>query len=198
MQFKSTIAGLACLLVAAPFAGATTLKQMNLADLSGRAGRVFRGTVVAIDRSTVAAGGGELPIVTYRLRVTDALKGDFAAEGGATYAEVRMVDVEPSGEPKAGVRRVSIFRDVPRLQKGREYLLFTTTPSRIGLSTTVGLGQGAFRIEGQGDKATAVNEFGNAGLFNRMTPPGALSARPARGPVAYSDIAARVRGLVGQ
>ena len=37
MQFKNTLARLACLLVAAPFAGAISLKQMNLADLSGRA-----------------------------------------------------------------------------------------------------------------------------------------------------------------
>ena len=35
---------------------------------------------------------------------------------------------------------------MPQLAVGRTYLVFTTQPSEIGLSTTVGLGQGAFRI----------------------------------------------------
>ena len=198
MQVKHTIAGLAGLLLAAPIANATTVVQMNLADLSDRAGRIFRGTVVAIDTGTVQAGGGEVPTVTYSIKVTDALKGDFAVKGESKYVAVRMIDASRGEGRKGNVRRVSPFRELPALERGREYLLFTTTPSRIGLSTTVGLGQGAFRIDGQGAQATAVNAYGNAGLFNRMGAPTARAAQPAAGPIAYTDVAARIRGLVGR
>jgi len=195
---KHTIVGLAALFLVAPVAGATTLVQMNLADLSGRAGRIFRGTVVAVDAGTVKAGGGELPTVAYRIKVTDALKGEFAGAGDSKYVVVRMIDPAQGGERTGHVRRVSPFRDLPVLERGREYLLFTTAPSRIGLSTTVGLGQGAFRIVGEGARAAAVNAYGNAGLFNRMGAALGRSAQPAAGPVAYGDMAARVRALVGR
>jgi hypothetical protein len=43
---KRVIAGLAGLWLTAPIAHATTVAQLNLADLSSHAGRIFRGTVV--------------------------------------------------------------------------------------------------------------------------------------------------------
>ncbi len=186
------------LCLAAPTIHATTLAQMNLTDLSSRAGRIFRGTVGAVDHGTVKAGGGELPTVTYRLNVTDTFKGSFVTRGNTRSVDVRMVGV-PQGQRALGtVRPVSVLRALPSLAVGQEYLLFTTTPSRIGLSTTVGLGQGAFRIHGQGGAETAVNAFGNVGLFSRMTDAATLAAQPAAGSISYSDLAGRIRALVGR
>ena len=199
MHFKRTIgwwaAGL--FLASAPAADATTVTQMNLADLAGRAGRIFRGTVVAVDEGTVAAGGGEVPTVIYRLRVTDALKGAYVTEGARRFAEVRMVGRVKHDDTVGKPRRVSPLGALPALEMGREYLLFTTTPSRVGLSTTVGLGQGAFRILGEGEEAAAVNAFANAGLFDRMADPRA-SRLSGAGPVPYADLASSIRALVGR
>jgi len=198
MQTRRTIGGWAAgiLLAVAPAAHATTVTPMNLADLAGRAGRIFRGTVVAVEAGTVPGGGGAVPTVSYRIRVTEALKGVDATESTRGVVEIRMVGWR-NGEGAAGrVHRASWLRDLPALEAGQEYLLFTTTPSAAGLSTTVGLGQGAFRIHSEGTQAKAVNAFHNAGLFDRMTT-GTRAMRPA-GPVPYSELAARVRGLVGR
>jgi hypothetical protein len=140
---------LAALAVASLPAEATMLKQMNLADLSKGADRIFRGTVTGIDTSTVRAGGGTLPVVIYRIKVSDALKGQFVTKGGRTYAEVRMLgDLKTVRNASGAYEHVSVLRDLPRLRMGSEYLLFTTPPSRAGLSTTLGLGQGLFKIPG--------------------------------------------------
>src|SRR5262245_46068748 len=150
-------------------AQSTMLLQMNLKDLSTRADKIFRGTVIAVDTGTVRAGGADLPTVTYRLRVGEAFKGQFDVKG-EPYVELRMVGTFKDAGSSAAVRHLSVLRDVPRLEMGREYVLFTTRPSSIGLSTTVGLGQGAFTIVGQGnDKEAAVNAFDNVGL-NRGIP----------------------------
>ena len=52
---------------------------------------------------------------------------------------------------------------------GREYLLFTTRPSQVGLSTTIGLGQGAFLIDDAGKEELTANAFGNMGLARSNT-----------------------------
>ncbi len=171
-------------------AEATMLRAMNLADLSTGADRIFRGTVTSIDTGTVEAGGGKLPIVIYRFKVSEALKGDFIRKGDKTYAEVRMIGTLKAEPPSGEHRRVSVLRDLPRLRMGSEYLLFTTQPSRVGLSTTVGLGQGLFKIAGSGAKETAVNEFNNAGLFRGMP-----SEKAGLGPISYTRLAQKVRAL---
>lgn len=197
MQWRRTIlssaAGLA--LATASTVHATTVAPMNLSDLAGRAGRIFRGTVVAVEPGSVTAGGGEIPTVTYRLRVTEPLKGAFGEGGTRGLTELQMVGRVKTGPGRSGLRQVSLLGDVPALEVGREYLLFTTRPSAVGLSTTVGLGQGAFRIVGEGDRATATNAFGNAGLLGRMAPGARASVAT---PLRYADLADRIRELVGR
>lgn len=180
-------------LLASP-ASATTLKQMNLADLAGRAERIFRGTVVSVKPGTVKAGGGELPMVVYRLRVDEAFKGAFGEGAEKGLVEIRMVGALKEPE-RAGLRHFSLFRDVPRLEKGRPYVLFTTRPSRIGLSTTVGLGQGAFSIVGAGKSEEAVNAAGNLGL-SRGLPGIILPSGP--GPVPYAQLARAIHAVLGE
>ena len=63
----------------------------------------------------------------------------------------------------------------------------TTPQSAIGLSTTVGLGQGCFSIFSRNKKLLAVNEFNNLGL--------GLSSV---GPGSYSELADAIRALVGR
>jgi hypothetical protein len=195
MQKKHTLAAWAALFLAAPAAHAATLVQMNLAELTARSGRILRGTVVSVDAGTVEAGGGQVPMVAYRLAVADTLKGARLMEGDGRVVEIRMVGLLRSARTTGDHRSAPLLLGLPELEMGQEYLLFTTAPSRVGLSTTVGFGQGAFRIHGQGGAETAVNAFGNVGLFDRMTP---SPARVADGPIPYSDLAGRVRALVGR
>ncbi len=177
-----------CALVPLTQAGATMLMHFDLAALTDRADRIFRGTVVDVEQSSIEAGGGELPMVIYRLRVEDSLKGDAdVVKGDEAYVEIRMVGSIKDEAPQDDIVRFDMFRDVPRLKMGSDYLLFTTRPSEIGLSTTVGLGQGAFSVYSQDKQEWAVNEFGNMGL-----------GIDGSGPAPYSELAAKIQARLGR
>ena len=98
-----------------------------------------------------------------------------------------MISDGKAAEPGAGPQKFAIFRDIPRLDVGRDYLLFTSAASRIGLSTTVGLGQGCFDIVG----SAALNRAGNLGLFRNAVTPG-----PSKGPIAVDDLSSRIRTIL--
>jgi hypothetical protein len=174
---------------------ATTLLQFNLKDLATRSDLVFRGTVLSAKPGTVKAGGAELPTVTYRVRVDEAFKGEYPdPKNDRTLVEIRMVGSGKEARADGAVQHLSVFRDVPRLEVGRDYVLFTTPPSELGLSTTVGLGQGAFTIQGGGKEEQAVNLYNNRGLNRGMS-----DARvPARGPVPYDQLAAAIRAVLSE
>lgn len=180
-------------LLLASQAGATTLLHMNLKDLADRSDRVFRGTVVSVKAGSVEAGGRQLPIVIYRLRVDEAFKGSFPDGKHAGLVEIRMIGLsKPSTQ--GTVRRFGVLDDVPRLQAGETYVLFTTRPGSAGLSTTVGLGQGAFRLIGGGKQEEAVNAFDNVGLDRGLR----SLALPSRGPTSYAQFASAIRSVIGK
>lgn len=171
--------------LAAPAAGSMVLK-MDLGDLAQRADTIFRGTVLSVEPGTVAAGGAELPTVTYRLQVDEAFKGDFSATKGV--AEITMLGNLKDEAPAGSVVRFSHLPDLPSLVRGGEYVVFTTPPSPVGLSTTVGLVQGAFKLYHSADRQEmAVNGIDNAGLSETIN-----------GPVTYATLADAIRQQVGQ
>ena len=187
-------AGAAALLLAP--ASAATVQQVDLTGLCRAAHRIFRGTVVRIETGTISAGGGELPFIEYTVAVEDALKGEFERLKGVPVARVRMLGKLPAST-RDGIRRLRTFPGLPRLVRGDRYLLFTTRPGWTGLSTTVGLGQGCFRIAGEPGDETAVNEFDNRGLF-RSGEAGAgtatgIEAPATGGPLLYADLADAIR-----
>jgi hypothetical protein len=181
----STIAAIAVLFAVA--ADASNVRYMNLRDLVARADRIVRGTVVGSEEGTVNAGGGAVPIVTYRIRVEQALKG--GADAGETI-EVRLLG-RLKQATSGPLRRGPIFQDLPQFTVGSDYLFVLTRPSLIGLSTTVGLGQGLFQLRGRPGAETAVNEANNLGLFS-----GLASAPQASGPVSYAELVKRIQSLV--
>ena len=156
------------LLIALPLQ-ATMIKRMDLEEMAQAAGLIFRGTVIEIDKGSVTVGGREIPTINYQIRVAEKLKGSFpAAPGGETILTIRSVNVKAL--------------ELPRLAVGEEYLLLTTTPSALGLSTAVGLSQGVFRISGDGNNQLAVNALNNEGLAAEM-----------KGPARYGDLVERIR-----
>jgi hypothetical protein len=164
---------------------ATTVLQMTLDDLASRADRVFRGSVTAAEPGTVEVGGGTLPTVTYGVLVEERFKGDYPSSNGKTVVTITMIgSLKPGGEIVNAQRRMDALPALPELKVGENYVLFTTRPSAMGLSTTVGLGQGSFKIHlsPEGEELAA-NELNNAGLFN--------------GPVPYTTLARAVRAALG-
>lgn len=184
---------IALLLLLSAQAGATTLLQMNLKDLADRSDKVFRGTVLSVKTGTVEAGGGELPIVIYRLRVEETFKGTFPGDKHAGLVEIRMIGLAKTAV-HGNQQRMGLLADMPRLETGQSYVLFTTRPSAVGLSTTVGLGQGAFRLLGGGKQEQAVNAFNNVGLNRGLR----TLQVPSRGPMSYGQFADAIRSVVGK
>jgi hypothetical protein len=180
----------AAVFVSAAFvtAEASNVLHMTLRDLVTRADRIVRGTVLQAEEGSVTAGGGNLPIVTYQIRVDEVLKGS-AADG--EVLEVRMLG-SMKQVTSGPYRRANLLRDLPRFAVGRDYLFALTRPSRIGLSTTVGLGQGLFQLRGRPGEEVAVNEANNLGLFETQ------GARQTPGPVSYASLAKEIRSILGK
>ena len=171
---------------------ATVMLQLDLQELTGRADKIFRGTVISVKESMIEAGGGELPSVTYRIAVDEMFKGEpTVVKGDEAVVEIRMIgSLEVDKVDENGNIHFSPFNEVPRLSVGSDYVLFTTPESSIGLSVTVGLGQGAFSVypvDGADGEFMAVNEFNNAGL-----------GLNGDGPVEYDKLGAQIRALLGQ
>jgi hypothetical protein len=167
--------GAAALCMASFSASAAMVQKMGLSDLVGNADKVFRGTVLTKEPGTVRAGGSELDTVIYQLSVDDALKGDFGSGKEARVIEIMMLGSLKEATSAEGQQRLFRMDINPDLQVGSNYVLFTTTPSAVGLSTTVGLEQGLFRVfaSDAGNEMTA-NGLGNQGLFG--------------GPVSYDQL----------
>lgn len=169
-----------------PRADATTVKHFDLGNMTASAGRVFRGTVTDVRPGTVKVGGGELATTIYRIRVTETFKGEFATFKNITYADVEMIGSLKAESEGSGPRHFSVFREMPRLERGRDYLLFLTAESRIALSSPVGLAQGCFDIDTSTPSQPTANRVNNAGLLPEME----------KGPLPYSVLAERVRAIV--
>lgn len=170
-------------------AQATTLEKFGLGDLVSRSDTVFRGTVMDVEQQTIEIGGGQLPMVKYTLRVDDLLKGqaDYT-KGDISVIEVQMIGSIKDAESRDdGLVRLSVFRDVPKLTRGSDYVLFMTPKSSVGLNVTVGLGQGAFDIFRQNKQDYAVNQFNNQGL-----------GVGEDGPMTYDSLKAAISSALGQ
>ena len=166
---------------------ATTVLQMNLDQLTVNSESVYRGTIVSMEQITVEGGGGELPALHYKVRVTEVLKGDVPTIKGEQMAEFRIL-----GNVKA-MNAGRVLPAFPVIQSGTEYLLFVSPAGPIGLTSTMGLGQGCFNFTRQGDIEMVVNAFDNVGLFKGMD----AASMPASGPAEYAQVADMVRAAAG-
>ena len=188
---------LALLLLPAGAAGGTSILQMNLAQLADGADLIVRGTIIDVSEIRVAVGGGEIAALHYKVEVDETFKGMDPSLKGVPIAEFKVIGTLKkleAGEP--------VIPGWPELRVSEEYLLFIAPAGPTGLTVTVGVGQGCFAISssppsGQeemasGQEEMAVNGFDNVGLFDGM----AADGLPLSGPVAYRDLADRVRSLL--
>ena len=181
-------------LLAATPAPAFMVEKLELDGMVERAGSAVAVTVVDSRPATVKAGGAQLPVVVYSLRVEETLKGRLATDADRV-AEVSFLAV-PQETKQDGLIRRSNLPEPPELRVGGRYLLLLTAPSAIGLSSPVGLEQGVFRLTGKPGDETAENRLRNAGLFD-----GVESLAPAgftTGPVDYDHLSAAIRALASR
>lgn len=164
-------------------ASAALVMQMGLSDLVGNADKVYRGTVLTKEPGTVFAGGGELSTVVYTIRVDDALKGDFGSGKDAAVIELTMLGNLKADISSGNAKRLTVLDMNPDLNVGNDYVLFTTAKSSAGLSTTVGLDQGLFRIFNNADGGDmTANGLGNQGIFD--------------GPVSYEELKTAIFAVI--
>lgn len=183
MRMTRTVArllALATLAVAGTASAEALVERMALGDLVGNADKVFRGTVVAKEPGEVEAGGATFPTVIYTLSVDDPIKGDYGSGVEAKTVTIQMLGSLKNAPQTGDVRKLFMLDINPDLDVGQTYVLFTSQPSAVGLSTTVGLGQGLFRIfnSAQG-RDLAANALNNGGLFD--------------GPVAYEELVSAIK-----
>lgn len=169
------------------------VKPFDLPEMVKSAGRIFRGTLVSAEPGSAAVGGGRLPVVTYRFKVEEGFLGDFNTVKGVPVAEITMIG-KAKGRSATDGQRAKLLPDMPEYTPGETYLLFATSPSAAGLSTTVGLGQGSFRVGAVGKSETVLNGANNRGLLkNDASSARSAAAAAPEGPIAYTDFSARIR-----
>jgi hypothetical protein len=179
------------LVMAAADAAASTVRPLNLEEMTGRAAQIFVGRCTAVESVTDEVLG--VPVTVATFEVGAVLKG--AAGRTVTIRRLPAADAV-SGGP-AGIA------GLPAACPGEEVLLFLYGATASRLTAPVGLGQGQFAIVAdKTGRRLAVNAFGNRHLFRGM----AVSTRqrlglsPADaddpGPLPLERLAEMVRTLV--
>ncbi|MGH9308596.1 MAG: hypothetical protein ACRD1U_04435, partial [Vicinamibacterales bacterium] len=167
------------------------VRHMDLQQMCKAAGRIFRGTVLGVSEGTVTAGGGQLATMVYTIRVDESFKGAFQTIKGQRIATLQIVR-RAKRTPTGILRRLAALDDLPSFRTGHDYLILATTPSAAGLSSTVGMKQGVFKVEGKAGQETAINGNRNIGLNAGVTD------AASRGPIPYAALRDSIRRFVGR
>ena len=135
---------------------ASQVRLVNLEQMTQRAARIFSGRCIETRVENDPALGRDVTVATFRVqRAVKGVSGDTVT--------VRMLSGGTSlGDEPAGV---------PHFNRGDEVVLFLYGESSLGLSSTVGLGQGSFKVltDKQG-RRFAFNEVANRNLMRAMRP----------------------------
>lgn len=194
------LASLLLVLLMASAAQATRVRVMNLAELVEYAQRIFVGRCVAEE----AAAAGHIPYTRYTFEVLDAVKG--VGGGRVTVGQFGVTRPRPLPGGKLQVIRVS---GMPHYRPGDKVLLFLGRESAIGLTSPVGLQQGAFLVLGEGRRQKLVNAVDNRNLAHRLDPrwlmqrgvgaeAAAAMSRFSGGAMDYEDFLQLLKTLVRQ
>ncbi len=157
-QSRNAILVVLCTLsLSLPISKASTVRPVNLEQMSQRAATIFSGHCIDVSYGTHPTLGVEVTLATFE--VDRAIKGDV----GDTITVTLFGGKSTGGSAPAIIGR-------PNFTVGEELVLFLYGESSVGLSSPVGLGQGKFNVftDKQGSKI-AVNEFGNKNLFRGMS-----------------------------
>lgn len=163
----SAAAALALAVCAVPAANAAAERQ-NLVQLISSSQSIVAGHVTKVTDGIAANG---IPYTEVTLAVGNSAKGNIA--GGQTYTFRQFGLLKPRTLPNGQRMLMVTPEEFPRWHAGESVIAFLYHPaSKTGLQTTSGLSQGKLTLVN--DKLQ--NEFGNAGLFDKISvSKGALS-----------------------
>lgn len=142
----------------------TSIIKMNLSEMVQKSGRIIVGVCTAIDDGTMPTpSGGSIAYTSYTFAVSKSIKG-----GVGSSLEIKQFSHPVSSS--SGQVNVKLT-GMPTYQIGEEYVLILTAESGLGLSTTVGLSQGCFRviINAKTGVRQVANGLNNAGLFKNIS-----------------------------
>ena len=123
----------------------------NLEQMVAAADRIFVGTVIDATEDYISAAGGDLPVTVYTFEVEEVLSGVIGDT--VTIRQIGHLS-DPFGQ------------GMPRYEVGKTVMLFLHADSQYGLTSPVGLGQGAFQVKMDGPvKVSVSNSRQNRGLL---------------------------------
>jgi len=182
---------LALTLLAASPAFATKVVHQNVVDMSRLAGTVFVGTCVDAVQEAAPLGTASVPCTRYEFDVLDPVKG---VQG----SRVTLRQLGTTSGPGHVV-------GMPVYRPGETYLLFLLPESAVGLTSPVGLHQGAFLVVVDQETPRFLNPQDNLGLFQgvdlsstSLTPEEQRLVAVKRGGLAYATFLGLVRKLVAE
>jgi hypothetical protein len=147
------------MLFATTIANATTnRREVNVVDLVANSELILRGTITNVTDGIDSRG---IPFTEVTLHVADAIRGQVS--GDYTFRQFGLLKPRDMGN---GMTNLMVTpAGWATYTKGEETILFLNKKAAwTGLQTTVGLGQGKFKVA----LATAVNQSNNAGLFKNV------------------------------
>jgi hypothetical protein len=151
---------LLAMLFATTLASATTSRrEVNVVDLVANSEMILRGSVTNVTDGIDDRG---IPFTEVTLHVSDAIRGQVS--GDYTFRQFGLLKPHKMGNGM--VNLMVTPAGWATYTKGEEAILFLNKKAAwTGLQTTVGLGQGKFKVS----MAGAVNQSNNAGLFKKVT-----------------------------
>jgi hypothetical protein len=149
---------LAMLFAATVVSATTTPREVNLVDLVANSQLILRGTIADVTDGINDRG---IPYTEVTLHVADAIRGQVS--GDYTFRQFGLLKPRDMGN---GMTNLMVTpAGWATYTKGEEAILFLNKKAAwTGLQTTVGLGQGKFKVS----MAGAVNQSNNAGLFKNV------------------------------
>jgi len=153
-------ASLFLMLFAITAANATTSRrEVNVVDLVAKSELILRGTVTNVTDGIDSRG---IPYTEVTMHVAESIRGQVS--GDYTFRQFGLLKPRDMGNGMTNLMVVPA--GWATYTKGEEAILFLNKKAAwTGLQTTVGLGQGKFKVS----MAGAVNQSNNAGLFKNVT-----------------------------
>ena len=137
----------------------TTRREVNVVDLVANSELILRGSVTNVTDGIDARG---IPYTEVTLHVSDAIRGNVS--GDYTFRQFGLLKPRDMGNGMTNL--VVTPAGWATYIKGEEAILFLNKKAAwTGLQTTVGLGNGKFKVS----MAGAVNQSNNAGLFKNVS-----------------------------
>ena len=134
-------------------------REVTVVDLVSQSELILRGTITNVTDGIDSRG---VPYTEVTLHVADAIRGQVS--GDYSFRQFGLLKPRDMGN---GMTNLMVTpAGWPTYTKGEETILFLNKKAAwTGLQTTVGLGQGKFKVS----MAGAVNQSNNAGLFKNVT-----------------------------